>query len=222
MPTARLTPSPSASRSGLPLTRPRVSEMAQPAAVGNAMNAKNGLTYRVKRQGRLWVSTPPSKHPTAPRFARIAPMMRNARLCSAGSLNVVVNTATTEGASSAPNALGVAPRCEPPGALGETSMEALTANPIRPIGRRASAEHFADPPAQPEQTAQRRRVGGDDSFAVAVWDRPLVSRQRDIDHRRVEHHHRLRAADHGEGQPSTPVHGVRKVSPVIDARDSVW
>jgi hypothetical protein len=105
--------------------------MAKPAAVGNA---RNGLTNSVQRQDRSCVSTPPSNNPTAPPLPAIAPKMPNALFRSAGSENVVVNTASTDGASSAPNAPWRARAAtSQPKLWARPPTAEIAANPIRPV-----------------------------------------------------------------------------------------
>ena len=70
-----------------------------------------------------------------------------------------------------------------------------------------ATEQVADPPAQQEQAAERKRVRGDDPLAlvVAEGERLLGRRQGDVDDRRVEHDHQLSHRDHEEDQPASCV-----------------
>src|SRR5437588_691034 len=95
-----------------------------------------------------------------------------------------------------------------------TSIRGLTAfdsdrssgrEPARAADKRPlAAEQIADPSAEQQQAAERQRVCGDDPLAIAVGEvqRLLRRGERDVHHRRVEHHHQLRDPKDREDPPA--------------------
>ena len=145
------------------------------------------------------MSTPPSSRPMAAPPPAIAPKMPNALPRSRGSVNVVVSSASADGASIAPktpcSGTGGDEHAEGAGgaADGRGDGEADQAADEGPF----AAEEVADAAAEQQQRAERERVRGDDPLARVVGEAEVLlrARQGDVHDRRVEDDHQLRDAD---------------------------
>ena len=149
---------------------------------------------------------PPSSRPKAPPPAAIALQTPSAFVRSSPSANVVVMIDSAAGETSAP------PR--PWSARAPTSQRLRRREPVQQRGGRedrdareeepAAAEQVARAAAEQQEAAEHERVGVDDPLEVrgAEPEVGLDRRQRDVDHRRVEHDHELREADDDEDDPA--------------------
>ena len=170
---------------GGPAARWLTSSRSAAIAVGIAISR---FTYRHQRQDSHSVRMPPSSRPTAAPPPAIAPKMPNALPRSAGSVNVVVSSASADGASSAPktpcSARARDEHAERAGGAADRrgDGEAEQAADEGPL----AAEQVAEAAAEQQQRAERQRVGGDDPLALVVGEAEVLLRagQRDVHDRR--------------------------------------
>ena len=171
-----------------------------------AIAAKNRLTYRVQRQEKYWVRTPPRIRPTAPPPAATDPKTPNARPRSRGSRKVLTSVPRAAGAEN-----GAEGALKSPGGHqhAERRSGAAERRGEREPGQTGdedplAAEHVAQPAADQQQAAERQRVGGYHPLPVAVREAQgvLSRRQGDVHHGGIQHHHELGDRHDDQDQPA--------------------